>query len=382
MDILLEEEFEEAKIQQIQEKMEETESASHDYIKMDYSLTTSQDRIAKVEEIIANTPPERLTSKYLDRLAEYILDPQTKEEKKKKNGILSKNRMIVVNGRETSYEGLVGKLENGEDGLYNMIINDKNVLLNPKKKITDEDIENIPGLKELVLAIEDTEREFKLATGRRKFLLKKQIIEMRQDQYVLRNAFKQPTYSRSTIKALAKLNLEEHVWMDDAGNVHSTGYINFFDPDHIIALLCNYTALKLETWDKMSSDMKWMLIDFEKLVNNALKDKYPFYYDLVLLKIDDRQNIEIQQYLFKKYGILHSPEYISSLWRNKIPKLICQEAEDEWLDFHFTQEERGKWKRCSRCGKIKLAHNRFFSKNNTSKDGFYSICKECRNKKK
>ena len=48
---------------------------------------------------------------------------------------------------------------------------------------------------------------------------------------------------------------------------------------------------------------------------------------------------------------------------------------------HYTEEERGKWKRCSKCGQIKLANNRFFSKNNTSKDGWYSICKECRNKK-
>ena len=42
----------------------------------------------------------------------------------------------------------------------------------------------------------------------------------------------------------------------------------------------------------------------------------------------------------------------------------------------------GKWKKCSRCGQIKLAHNNFFSKNKTSKDHFYSICKCCRNKKK
>ena len=43
--------------------------------------------------------------------------------------------------------------------------------------------------------------------------------------------------------------------------------------------------------------------------------------------------------------------------------------------------EKGKYKKCSRCGKIKLAHNKYFSKNKTSKDGFYSICKSCRNSK-
>ena len=43
--------------------------------------------------------------------------------------------------------------------------------------------------------------------------------------------------------------------------------------------------------------------------------------------------------------------------------------------------EKGKYKTCSRCGQIKLAHNKYFSKNKTSKDGFYSICKACRNTK-
>jgi len=43
--------------------------------------------------------------------------------------------------------------------------------------------------------------------------------------------------------------------------------------------------------------------------------------------------------------------------------------------------KKGNYKKCSRCGQIKLAHNKYFSKNKTSKDGFYSICKACRNAK-
>ncbi len=53
----------------------------------------------------------------------------------------------------------------------------------------------------------------------------------------------------------------------------------------------------------------------------------------------------------------------------------------KYLLWYYTFVEYGKWKRCSRCGQIKLAHNRFFSKNKTSKDGWYSICKCCRNAK-
>ena len=88
------------------------------------------------------------------------------------------------------------------------------------------------------------------------------------------------------------------------------------------------------------------------------------------------QNIEIQEQLEKEFGITHSLEYISSLWRNKIPKLIASAAEDQFLDNYYLNVERGRYKRCSRCGQIKLAHNKYFSKNKTSKDGFYSICKK------
>jgi hypothetical protein len=47
-----------------------------------------------------------------------------KQEKKEK-AILTENRMATVNKRETSYEGLVSQLENGEDGIYNLMDDSK-----------------------------------------------------------------------------------------------------------------------------------------------------------------------------------------------------------------------------------------------------------------
>lgn len=379
-DDLLEEEQSEQTILENNQLDEDIKAeADPAYIKMDWSLETAAERINKINEIIENTPSERLTPKYLEKLADYVVFAMDKEERKKKK-ILTENRLVTVNKRETSYEGLVGKLENGEDGIYNMIINDKNVLLDHKKEITQEDLDTIPGLKELKDAITKVEAEAKTATGKKKFLLKRQVIEMRQDQYVIKNAFKQPMYSKKLTKTLAKVNLDENIYVDAEGAVHSTGLINFYNPAHIVALLCNYSGLKMETWDKFNTDMKWMLLDFENLIDKALKDKHPMYYQLVIYKIDGKTNLEIQELLEQEFGIKHSVEYLSSLWRNKIPKLISEQAEIDYLEWHYTFVERGKWKKCSRCGQIKLAHNKFFSKNNTSRDKFYSICKECRNK--
>ena len=83
---------------------------------LDYSLKTTEERINKVNEIIANTPPAKLTTQFLDRLSDYIIFTLDKQEKKEKK-ILTENRLITVNKRETSFEGLVGKLANGEDGI-------------------------------------------------------------------------------------------------------------------------------------------------------------------------------------------------------------------------------------------------------------------------
>lgn len=120
--------------------------------------------------------------------------------------------------------------------------------------------------------------------------------------------------------------------------------------------------------------------EFDKVSAMALKD-HPLYYRIVECKIDGLQNAEIRDILEEEFGIRHSLEYISSLWRKKIPNLIASAAEDDFLNWYYLNEGKGTYKKCSRCGQIKLAHNKYFSKNKTSKDGFYSICKECRNKR-
>lgn len=377
----LDEEYEGDSIQDnesIEDKIYEENIEEH--LKLDYKLESPVERTELVRKIIEQTPPAQLTNRYLEILSDYIIFAMDKQERKNKK-ILTDNRMVTVNKRELSFQGLVGKLENGEDGIYNMIANDKNIIFTPKISITPKDIEEIPELKELRDAIDVVEKQMKAATGKRKFLLKKQLIEMRQDQYVIKNAYKKPIYCLNGIKSFAKLDLSEKISIDEKGVVTSTGLVNLYDPKHVSVLLCNYSKIKEDVWDRFSCDSYYLMQDLDTVVDKALKEKHPLYYDLVIYKIDGKQNIEIQQLLYEKHGIKHSVEYISSLWRNKIPKLIAEQAQEDYLIWYYTIKEKGKWKRCSRCGQVKLAHNRFFSKNKTSKDGFYSICKACRNKK-
>jgi len=47
----------------------------------------------------------------------------------------------------------VNKFENGEDGIYSLITEDKNIIFTPKISITEQDLEDIPELRELKKAI-------------------------------------------------------------------------------------------------------------------------------------------------------------------------------------------------------------------------------------
>ena len=345
-------------------------------IKLDYTLQTPEERNELVKEILKETPEPN--EKYLEILADYLVLCMEKQEKKQKQ-ILTENRMTTVNKRETSYEGLVSQLENGEDGIYNLINESKTTIFQPKVTITKKDLEEIPSLRQLREAINIWEIKLKQAKGRDAYIIKKALIEMRKDQYVIKNAYSKPIVFNKINRSNCASKLIEDFTLDENNYIIPSG-VSLCDPKVCSLILCNYSQLKQDGWGRFENDLWYLMESFDKIISEALEE-YPMYEEIVKCKIDGMQNVEIQTILKQKYNITHSLEYISSLWRKKIPNLIASKAEDLELDWYYLNKEKGKYKRCSRCGQIKLAHNKYFSKNKTSKDGWYSICKECRNKK-
>lgn len=344
--------------------------------KLDYTLESPEERKQLVEKILEECPNP--TPQYLETLADYLVLCMEKQEKKERK-LLTENRMATVNKRETSFEGLVSQLENGEDGIYGMISNDKNQIFQPKVMITKKDVEEVPGLAQLREAIKMWEQKLKTASGRDAFIIKTAIIELRKDQYILKDAYRKPIIPKNITRSKHFIPLESDFDFDDEGYVIPEG-VSLCDPKVVSAILCNYSLMKQESWGEFEKDLWYLMQEFDEVADAALKD-YPLYDRICEYKVDGLQNIDIQEKIQMEFGIKHSVEYISSLWRNKIPKLIASEAEDRLLNWYFLNEMKGKYKKCSRCGEIKLAHNKYFSKNKTSKDGFYSICKKCRNSK-
>lgn len=348
-------------------------------IKLDYTITDPKERKKLVDRILAENPNP--SKRYLEILSDYIVTAMNSEEKKEKK-ILTDNRMVTINKRETSYQGLVAKLENGEDGLYHMMGgNDKNVILTPKVSITQKDIDANPYLLQIRKEIERLKKMEQTAVGKDRYIIKKAIIEKSQDQYVVKNSMHQPMYAQKAIKSEFQVDLSENYYIDKNGDIQSDGLVTLLNPQHVSTILCNYSLLKQQCGN-IDTDLTDLLNELDKLIDQTLKDDYPFYYDLLWCKIDGKKNIDIRAELEQKHGYTYSVEYLSALWRKKIPKLLAEQAQENALIWYYTEKERGHWKRCSRCGEIKLAHSRFFSRNKTSSDGWYSVCKCCRNKKK
>ena len=350
-------------------------------IKLDYSITSPEERNALVHDIVNEIGQDNLNSRALEFMADYLVFCMEKEDKKKKE-ILTDNRMTTVNKRESSLEGLTAKLENGEDGLYKLITNDKNVILSPSVSIEQKDLDDIQPLRQLrdAINIATTLR----GEGKDAFRIKRMVIELRQDQYIIKNAYRKPMYFSRTGRTNPVYNWDSDTGYEDANGDYvfvSENRLDLTDYRHVSAVLCNYTVLKEKSYDELDSDIKWILQDLENIIETALPQNFPMYYDIVIWKVDGKSNLEIQGLLAEKYGTTHSQEYISSLFRNKIPKLIAEKASDQWLLWFYTYKAKAEWKTCTRCEETKLAHNRFFSKNKTAKSGYYSICKVCRNKK-
>ena len=303
------------------------------------------------------------------------------KQERKERKILTDNRMMTVNKRECSFEGLVSQLENGEDGIYNLITDNKNQIFQPKVTITKKDLDEIQPLRQLREAINVWEAKLKVTEGKDAFVMKKALIEMRKDQYVIKNAYRRPIVPNKLTRSTHVIMLpDETSSFDDEDGYPIPKGVSLLDPVVCSAILCNYSRLKEDSYDRFEGDLYYLMLAFDEIADKALKE-YPLYEKIVECKVDGLQNTQIQEILQMEFGIKHSLEYISSLWRKKIPKLIASQAEDEYLYWYYLNIKKGKYKKCSRCGQIKLAHNKYFSKNKTSRDGYYSICKKCRNSK-
>jgi hypothetical protein len=93
---------------------------------------------------------------------------------------------------------------------------------------------------------------------------------MRQDQYVIKNSFKQPIYCLNAIKSFNTLNVNDNIIVENQ-EIKDKSLISFFNPKHISALLCNYSKLKEDCYGKFYTDGYFLMEDLDTLIDLTLK---------------------------------------------------------------------------------------------------------------
>jgi hypothetical protein len=82
---------------------------------------------------------------------------------------------------------------------------------------------------------------------------------MRQDQYVLKNAYNPPITMTKVTKSVNQISLDEKIIIDKNGEPISNCLVSFFNPHHVCCLLCNYSKIKEEAWGCFNGDW-WYLM--------------------------------------------------------------------------------------------------------------------------
>lgn len=154
-------------------------------------------------------------------------------------------------------------------------------------------------------------------------------------------------------------------------------YIDFRELEHVYQLFLSFFDLE-DAADgadvRLESNLRELLDTLVFYIERAeLTDLQKEILDMKMKKV---RNTEIAATVNKKWGKNYTPNYISTIFRQRIiPKI------NEAAAFHvkivsniFFEEE---FKACTCCGKVFLRCPENFTKNSRAKDGLVARCKAC-----
>ncbi len=339
-----------------------------------------------------NLYSETNIAKEIERITNYILFSLPKEQRTEYK-IYKDEQLFNKMIKEQSLEGATDG--DTDQSIHFLMTNNSNYKNAIEQKITKEDIERIPELKDYDKMLQAV-----------KFKLQK--IALLEKLYGKTNKF-------------SKL---EEITHDDLGLLHQYGLEKedlskdlYRDEQKNKTLLQKQSALIKEDMIMIkdaklgtiyfkqpladSTEIEWDELDFsnEEHMKNLLRippkgidlqqDMVCMQYDLEKLIKDSElseRDIEIlhmyragltQEIIAKKLEI-KQPAVIKYL--DKIVKNIIDTYNKQYQDWYYLNIEKGTYKTCSKCGEVKILNKENFSQRKNG--NYYNYCKECDKKSK
>lgn len=403
---------------------------------LDYSIERDIDRVAAVENILDQlaTDPTPLE---LEQMGSYILygkDAEGLNAAQRGEIMTSNTRFSHYRRKEDKAVSLNAITENPLSDQQNLnpeikrdIYNKPRPVINRPKynrktgELIDMGDADIPGMQELWDSIDRMDRWIAAIEGRippdetmelfdnsyRLYQLKHNLIDMRRQQYYLRDAYKPTLHFTKLIHPKAAFydwTSDSKYWISRAewdkkiasnyynhisNNIedYTTRIVNgeeqiewmvrhhTFDwenPDHVRALISNYYLLNLELREKLDTYGNTLLLDFERYRSAA--NFTPARLLILDLKTQHYPYSFILKQLQVKYGLAYNENHLSTILSHEIPKRLAETA----LRIRLIAETPiTKCKRCFTCRKWLPRAPQFFSNNANRTDGLSSNCKEC-----
>lgn len=386
-------------------------------VNLDFNIPTSTGRRDYVEKYMAENSDKKFSASDLETIANYILygkDEDSGESVVDRKEVQIKTKYNSYSKKEPESLDELIESPTFDERIFNT---DKNRYKSIKPKIDREKDADVPGIQELWKSIDRYQHIIDANTGKiddptapklssvELYKFKHMVIDLRRQQFYLRDMVK-PTIcmfgtnarkvyqgednsipfdeesSNFSIAPLGVLigndnkflNPKEYRGPEYYYNKNAKYIIDFRNSEHIYYLLENYEDLRIGADKKPDSTIGFILDTLDFYTERAnLSDSKKVILECKKQKI---QNEVIRKKLNEEFGLTHSANYISTIWKQKICGDIAAAAQLHF-DYYLNREKPFQWKKCTQCGKIKLKDTREFMRKSRSSDGLANRCKEC-----
>lgn len=303
---------------------------------------------------------ESNVAKALEILGSYILAKDNVENEEEKMKIYNSRELFLrAIKEECTVNGLSSNSTSSEFAVFKM---EKNYKKEIKDVVTADDIKKYPVVKDYTDAYNNILKEYKelgkkqfltQEENKRKYMLKKNLKSLKNDSIDSKIAFARPIKWKQPLKDNGCPNWE---------------YLDLMDREHIKCLL------QIPLNEDLQNDLACIRTDLENLIKRTkFTDKQKEVLNLWMKDIPLYDN--------KEKNIKGMPYYlgITGQGANKILNqaidCIIDTYIEELEDWYYLNINKGEYKKCSKCGEIKLISK--FDKEKRGKMGVKAKCKDC-----
>lgn len=304
---------------------------------------------------------ESNVARTLETLASYILakDKDVLENEEKIKTYNSRELFLRAIKEEATMKELTPNSEGSEFAVFKM---EKNYKKEIKDKVTAEDVKKYPEVKAYIDAYNINLAEYKALgkkenltneESKRKYYLKKTLSSLKVDALDTKLAFERPIKWKQALKDNGCPNWD---------------YLDLMDREHVKSLL------QVPLNNDLQMDLACIRTDLQKIINKTeFTDRQKEVLELWMMDMPiSKDKYRGGKGIAEVLGI--TPQRVDKVLNDTIDKVINTYIE-ELEDWYYLNVCKGKYKRCSKCGEIKLTQR--FRADKKGKMGVRSKCKSC-----